>query len=280
MEHILTERCKLTLLNEADFNELIPLYTNEDVRKYLGGVRTSNQALETLKQAMQANGEYNFTVRLNTDEAIGLLMVAPHHDAKDMEISYMFLPQYWGMGYAKETVQVMLNFCKSKLKLARVVSETQAANENSCRLLEALGYKIEEELERFEAQQRLYIYDFAEHFLKECETFFLATAADNAPAVRPFGAVMEHKGELYFSTASTKAVYNQLKANPQVQIVALKASTREWIRINGNAIEVYDLDIKQKMLDVCPVLLKHFNSRSCTPFALFKFTEMEVKFYP
>jgi len=51
MKNILTERCKLTPLHEADFNELSPLYTNEDVRKYLGGAHTADQALETLKQA-------------------------------------------------------------------------------------------------------------------------------------------------------------------------------------------------------------------------------------
>jgi len=111
-------------------------------------------------------------------------------------------------------------------------------------------------------------------FLKECETFFLATINKNTPAMRPFGAIMELQGELYFSTANIKDVYSQLKSNQAIQIVALKSGTRDWIRINGKAIEINDLDIKQKMLETCPVLLKRFDSKECQSFALFKIIEM------
>lgn len=111
-------------------------------------------------------------------------------------------------------------------------------------------------------------------FLAECGTFFIATINENAPAVRPFGAVMEIDGELYFSTANYKDVYNQLINNPLLQIVALKAGTRDWIRIDGSAIEVSDLDTKQKMLEFCPVLQKRFDSSSCDYFALFKIVDM------
>lgn len=112
-------------------------------------------------------------------------------------------------------------------------------------------------------------------FLKQCGTFFLTTVNGNAPAARPFGAVMEYKGDLYFSTANTKAVYSQLISNPAIQIVALMSGTRDWIRINGKAIEVKDLHIKQAMLDSCPVLLSRFDSCECEYYALFKISEME-----
>jgi len=111
-------------------------------------------------------------------------------------------------------------------------------------------------------------------FLKECGVFYVATVNDNTPAARPFGGVMEYEGELYFSTANTKDVYSQLIINPSVQIVALKAGTRDWIRINGKAVEIHDLDVKQVMLDTCPGLLKRFNSNACKHFALFKVSEM------
>jgi len=108
----------------------------------------------------------------------------------------------------------------------------------------------------------------------QCETFFVATISENNPAVRPFGAVMEFEEALYFSTANTKAVYLQFKSNPAIQIIALKSGTREWIRINGNVVEIDDLDMKQKMLDECPSLSKRFDSNKSENFALFKLTEM------
>jgi len=112
-------------------------------------------------------------------------------------------------------------------------------------------------------------------FLKECETFFVVTINKNTPAARPFGAIMELEGGLYFSTSTIKDVYLQLKRNQVIQIVALKSGTRDWIRVNGKAVEINDLGIKQKMLETCPTLLKRFDSKECEYFALFKLSEIE-----
>ena len=156
MKIISTRRCNLRALNKKDFEILITLYTNEEVRKYLGGVRSPENAWDSLYKH-----KYNFTVRLNkTKSIIGIIMIAPHHDSEDMEISYMFLPQFWGNGYATETVKAVLDFCKNELKLNRVVSETQTANEYSCRLLEKIGYTAESKVERFGADQTIYVYNF------------------------------------------------------------------------------------------------------------------------
>jgi len=112
-------------------------------------------------------------------------------------------------------------------------------------------------------------------FLIACEVFFIATINKNSPAARPFGGVMEYEGALYFSTAKNKDVYSQLILNQRIQIVALKAGTRNWIRVDGIAVETFDLGIKQKMLDTCPRLIKHFSSNNCEHFALFKIDKME-----
>jgi uncharacterized pyridoxamine 5'-phosphate oxidase family protein len=63
--------------------------------------------------------------------------------------------------------------------------------------------------------------------------------------------------------------------NPNIQIVALKKESREWIRINGKAIETKELKEKRIMLKECPILSKRFDSESNEHFALFKITNME-----
>jgi len=163
MKDILTKRCKLIRLCEADKKELTELYTSEDVRKYLGGACSEEKAMDKLRGLMSVPNGYNFVAKLNnTNCTIGLLMIAPYHDSKDMEISYMFLPKYWGKGYAKEAIKALLDFCKSELNLTRVVSETQAANVSSCRLLESLGYMVEKEIDRFGEKQMVYVYEYSE----------------------------------------------------------------------------------------------------------------------
>ncbi len=114
------------------------------------------------------------------------------------------------------------------------------------------------------------VYDF----LNTCGVFYVSTINDEFPATRPFGAVMEYEGALYISSANTKEVYKQMKHNPQIQIVALKGTSREWIRINGKAIETNETYLKQAMLDNCPVLNKRYTVDSTT-YALFKITEMK-----
>ncbi len=71
-------------------------------------------------------------------------------------MSYELLPEYWGKGYATEAVEAALGYAFVDLGLERVVAETQAANERSCRLLERLGMKAERKLERFGAKQVIY----------------------------------------------------------------------------------------------------------------------------
>jgi len=114
------------------------------------------------------------------------------------------------------------------------------------------------------------VYDF----LKSCGIFFVLTINGEAPAGRPFGVVMEHDGNLFISTKNTKDVYTQLSANPNLQIIAMKQDSRDWVRISGNAIECNDLTLKQRMLDECPVLVNHFSSANCSSFALFKVLNM------
>lgn len=120
-------------------------------------------------------------------------------------------------------------------------------------------------------------------FLRDCGPFFVATVLSTSvgelPRIRPFGAIMEYREELYFSTSNTKAVYSQLKANHNIQIVSLNLETKQWIRIDGKAEEVYDYDIKQEMLTTCPPLVKNFPSNDCPQFALFKIAQMEAYLY-
>lgn len=107
-------------------------------------------------------------------------------------------------------------------------------------------------------------------FLKSCGVFFVSTCDGAFPAARPFGAVMEYEGRLYLSTGRTKDVYRQMKANPHIQIAALKSGSREWLRLSGRAVEEPSPALKRRMLAECPALLKRFASEASPEFALFR----------
>lgn len=115
-------------------------------------------------------------------------------------------------------------------------------------------------------------------FLKECGYFYVLTINGDFPAGRPFGAVMECNGKLYISTNDGNKAHIQLRNNGNVQIVAKKEETRDWLRITGKATECGDIKMKQKMLDECPILSKHFSSAKSEHYLLFEVEVLDTEF--
>ena len=74
-----------------------------------------------------------------------------------------------------------------------------------------------------------------EKFLKEAETYYLATMDGNQPRVRPFGTAHIFEGKLYIQTGKVKSVYKQLKENPNVEVCA--CMNGKWLRVSGELVE-------------------------------------------
>lgn len=89
---------------------------------------------------------------------------------------------------------------------------------------------------------------------------------------------MEYNGKLFISTNDGNKVHKQLRENGNIQIVAKKETTREWIRITGQAAECNAINIKQKMLEECPVLSKHFSSAEEKHYLLFQIDVLDTEF--
>lgn len=119
----------------------------------------------------------------------------------------------------------------------------------------------------------------AYEFLRECGYFYVLTINKDFPAGRPFGAVMEYDNKLYISTNTGNQAHMQLRENGNIQILAKKEQTREWLRITGKATECVDISMKQKMLEECPILSKHFSSAKEENYLLFQVEVLEIEFH-
>ena len=89
-------------------------------------------------------------------------------------------------------------------------------------------------------------------FLKDAETYYLATVDGDQPRVRPFGTVNIFDGKLYIQTGKVKDVSKQIHANPKVELCAFKDG--QWLRVAGELVEDERLEAKQAMLDAYPSL--------------------------
>ena len=92
------------------------------------------------------------------------------------------------------------------------------------------------------------VYDF----LKEAETYYLATVEGDQPRVRPFGTVNIFEGRLYIQTGKVKPVSRQIHANPKVEVCAFKDG--QWLRVAGELVEDDRREAKAAMLNAYPML--------------------------
>lgn len=95
-------------------------------------------------------------------------------------------------------------------------------------------------------------------FLKDAETYYLATVEGDQPRVRPFGTAHVFEGKLYIQTGKVKDVSKQLHQNPKAEICAFKSG--EWLRVSGKLIEDDRNEARQSMLDAYPSLQKMYKA--------------------
>ena len=90
------------------------------------------------------------------------------------------------------------------------------------------------------------------NFLKEANTYYLATIEGDQPRVRPFGTIDLFEDKLYIQTGKEKDVYKQIEANPKVEICA--CAGMNWLRIEATLVPDDRVEAKKHMLDAYPHL--------------------------
>lgn len=90
------------------------------------------------------------------------------------------------------------------------------------------------------------------NFLKEANTYYLATIEGDQPRVRPFGTIDLFEDRLYIQTGKSKDVYKQIEANPKAEICA--SSGLDWLRVSATLVPDDRVEAKKHMLDAYPHL--------------------------
>ncbi|MDE7422997.1 MAG: pyridoxamine 5'-phosphate oxidase family protein [Lachnospiraceae bacterium] len=96
-------------------------------------------------------------------------------------------------------------------------------------------------------------------FLKEAQTYYLATADGDQPRVRPFGTILLFENKLYILTSKTKDISKQVAGNSKFELSAMD-SKGNWIRVNGNLIEDNRKEVQIAMLEEYPNLKNSYSA--------------------
>lgn len=157
---IRTERSTLRPVQAGDRAGIIELQSSPDVRRYLGGPRPRDELEQSTPErpasypgvfAVDVGGEFVGLVILNRRSAD-----LPGHvrsEGGELEVSYLFLPQHWGHGYATEAVQAALQWARDNLADTDVILITQVANERSRRVADRLGFIEADRFTQYDALQ-------------------------------------------------------------------------------------------------------------------------------
>lgn len=105
-------------------------------------------------------------------------------------------------------------------------------------------------------------------FLQANPVQFLATVGrDGKAKCRPFMFCLEKEGKLWFCTNSTKDVYKDIQANPEVE-VSISSPEYAWIRLNGTATFENNMEVKEACM-LNPIVKGQYKEASNPIFEVF-----------
>lgn len=157
---LLTERLLLRPMEPADEDSIAILFSDVDVRRYLGGALTPEVARRRASVTSEGKSERFWGQFSVVERASGSVIgMAGFDDQRSRwQLNYEFRPEWWGRGLALEATAAILKwFWSQKSVETEVIAVTQVANESSCRLLAKLGAQPSREFVEFDALQREYV---------------------------------------------------------------------------------------------------------------------------
>ncbi|MEH1100606.1 GNAT family N-acetyltransferase [Micromonospora sp. CPCC 205561] len=149
---IRTKRLVLREVRTADLAVLERMWRDPVMRRHLGGPLT-DEAVAARRAGDQTGG---LMVTTSSGTAVGWCHLGRYRTG-DVELSYVFLPEWWGRGYAREACAAAVGPAFDLFPdVARLVAVTQESNVRSVRLLEAIGMVRVDAFEEFGAGQAMY----------------------------------------------------------------------------------------------------------------------------
>lgn len=155
---IRTKRLALRLPGPRDRPAITDLYSSPKVGAHIGGAQSRDELERTISWEPRVQvGQF---VVDRSGEMIGTVQVvrrdadfAVRPTAGKPELGYMFLPQVWGQGYAREACAAVLEWFASAVPGESVMVATNSGHARPIRLAERLGFVEVGRAEAFGAEQ-------------------------------------------------------------------------------------------------------------------------------
>jgi ribosomal-protein-alanine N-acetyltransferase len=158
-----TQRLLLRSLQPEDIGQLVRLWTDPEVTRYLGGAKMPDEVRGALERELHEEPPGRFelwpVIEKSTDELVGHcgLLEKNVQGTPEIELVYVFSRQVWGRGYAEEIGLALLELAFGGFGLRRVISLIEPANARSRRVALKLGMRSKGTVERPDGVRELHV---------------------------------------------------------------------------------------------------------------------------
>jgi RimJ/RimL family protein N-acetyltransferase len=143
-----TTRLALRPLTFDDLDVVYRLDSDPEVMRYIIPPRTYEGTREYLQEvidnyvAFPGLGRWA-VIEKSTGAFVGIHLLKHLEASGHIEVGYRFLPQYWGLGYATEMTQALVQYGFEQLHLQQIVGITNPENAASQHVLEKCGLRFQ-----------------------------------------------------------------------------------------------------------------------------------------
>lgn len=143
-------------LSTNDAQEIHRFTSDEDVSRFIGWklMISLDETIDHIERMIQReiDGIYLYaSIALKvSSEIIGTAMVFNFNkEANHAEMGYVLHKNFWGRGYGRETVKLLIDFAFSTLKLHKIHANVVDTNWGSIKVLEHNGFELEGRLKDY-----------------------------------------------------------------------------------------------------------------------------------
>ena len=144
-----TKRLIIEHFKESDISDWAKIESDANVRRFVDGKALSfdeaRKYVEMNIRQYQKIGYGRYAVRLKEKRKL-IGMCGFLKENYGIDFGYRYSKISWGKGFGFEAAKVVLNYGFSELGLKKVVGLTAEKNFGSIRILEKLGFKLQERL--------------------------------------------------------------------------------------------------------------------------------------
>ena len=145
-----TNRLSLRPIRGEDVDDFYAVYSDPEVMRYwstppLPDLEAASKLISEIHEGFERHELLKWGIALRTtDKLIGSVTIFhPDFTHRRSEIGYALARAHWRQGYMLETLNAVLHYAFTELKLHRIEADVDPRNEASARTLERLGFQRE-----------------------------------------------------------------------------------------------------------------------------------------